>query len=278
MRTRWEQCPVRLRWLAQLLKAAIRTKTGSTDNLLQRFELLTLVAAKVVPEYRFKWPQMTWWQSEAFNAYLDRFDERRGHNTDRRWLVAQLLRLIECVPGDTAEVGCYRGAMSWLICQANQQVAKQQPRVHHLFDSFEGLSQPGSSDGVHWQAGALACSESLVQANLSPFAGQFWTYKGWVPERFSEVADRSFAFVHIDVDLHDPTLESLEFFYPRLSPGGILVCDDYGFSSCPGAMLACDRYLAGKPEAMVQLADGGGFLIKGVPTAPDAYSTPPVTP
>ena len=269
---------VHVKWLAQLLKAAVRTQTRSADNELQRLELLKLVAANVLPNYRFKWPQMTWWQSDAFNAYLDRFDERFGNNTDRRWLVAQLLRLIAAVPGDTAEVGCYRGAMSWLICQANQQVAGQQPRIHHLFDSFEGLSQPGANDGAHWQAGALACSERLVQANLAPFAGRFRTYKGWVPERFGEVADRSFAFVHIDVDLHDPTLESLAFFYPRLSPGGILVCDDYGFTSCPGAMLACDHYLQGKPEAMVQLPDGGGFLVKGVTTAPDAYSVVPGTP
>lgn len=267
-----------VRWLALLLKAAVRTQTRSSDNLLQRFEVLKLVAAKVLPEYRFKWPQMTWWYNEAFNAYLDHFEERCGNNTDRRWMVAQLLRLIADVPGDTAEVGCYRGAMSWLICEANRQVAKSQRRVHHLFDSFEGLSEPGPDDGIHWQAGALACSEALVQSNLAPFAGQFCTHKGWVPERFREVADRTFAFVHIDVDLHDPTLASLEFFYPRLSPGAILICDDYGFSSCPGAMLACDRYLADKPEAMVQLSDGGGFLIKGVTTAPNEYTTEAMTP
>lgn len=265
-------CKANFRWFAQLFMAIVRAaKAGSTHSLLKRFEVLKLLAAKVLPEYRFKWPQMTWWHSENFNIYLDRFKERGGNNTDRRWLVSQLLRLIEDVPGDTVEVGCYRGAMSWLICESNQQGTKRKMRVHHIFDSFEGLSEPGLDDGVHWQKGALACSEAMVHANLAPFAGKFWTYKGWIPERFSEVADFSFAFVHIDVDLHDPTMESLEFFYPRLSLGGILICDDYGFSSCLGATLACDRYLADKPEAMVQLPDGGGFLIKGVTTAANAY-------
>ena len=267
-----------MRRLAQLLKAVSGTKTGSADTVLYRFEILRLLAGMLLPEYRFKWPQMAWWQSDLFNAYLDRFGERYGNNSDRRWMVSQLLRLIAEVPGDTAEVGCYRGAMSWLICNSNKQVAKKKFRMHHLFDSFEGLSHPGSSDGDHWQAGALACGESQVKANLVSFAGQFCTYKGWVPERFSEVADRSFAFVHIDVDLHDPTLEALKFFYPRLTPGAILVCDDYGFTSCPGATLACDRFLADKSEAMVQLADGGGFFLKGVSTAEAIYNSTPIIP
>jgi hypothetical protein len=258
--------------VAKLFKAMAATKSRSAESLLVRFQLLKRIAGVILPEYRFKWPQMAWWQNEAFTAYLERFDERDGNNADRRWMVSQLLRLVAAVPGDTAEVGCYRGAMSWLICEANQHVASRHPRVHHLFDSFEGLSQPGSNDGTHWQAGSLACGESLVKLNLSPFEGHFYTYQGWVPERFDEVADRSFAFVHIDVDLYEPTLQSLDFFYPRLNPGGILICDDYGFDSCPGAILACDRFFEDKAESMIQFADGGGFLIKGVATADEYFS------
>jgi predicted O-methyltransferase YrrM len=70
--------------------------------------------------------------------------------------------------------------------------------------------------------------------------------------------------VHIDVDLYNPTKDSLEFFCPRLRPGGIIVCDDYGFSSCPGATAACNEFLADKPEKMIGLSDGGGFLFKGI--------------
>jgi len=56
------------------------------------------------------------------------------------------------------------------------------------------------------------------------------------------------------------------FFYPRLSPGGILVCDDYMFTTCPGATQACDEFMADKPEKMISFASGGGYLIKGIPT------------
>jgi len=90
---------------------------------------------------------------------------------------------------------------------------------------------------------------------------------GWIPERFPAVADRRFAFVHIDVDLYEPTRDSLAFFYPRMSAGGIVVCDDYGFTSCPGATRAVDEYLADRPEKMIALSCGGGFLVKGVATS-----------
>ena len=79
------------------------------------------------------------------------------------------------------------------------------------------------------------------------------------------MADRKFALVHIDVDLHAPTRDSLEFFYPRMSEGGVIIVDDYGSSLCPGATLAVDTLLADKPEKMISLVDGGGFLVKGTP-------------
>lgn len=92
-------------------------------------------------------------------------------------------------------------------------------------------------------------------------------YKGWIPDRFAEVADRQFSFLHIDVDLYEPTRDSIAFFYPRMTAGGVIVCDDYGFATCSGATKAIDEYLQDKPEKMVMLSDGGGFLIKGAPTA-----------
>lgn len=87
-------------------------------------------------------------------------------------------------------------------------------------------------------------------------------HKGWIPERFADVAQRKFCFVHVDVDLFQPTRDSLEFFYPRMVRGGIILCDDYGFTSCPGAQTAFDTYLADKPEKVVNLPTGQGFIVR----------------
>ena len=234
----------------------------ASQNRDRRLSALEQIANLLIPDYRLTWHQTAWWEDENFNAYLDRFGERRGFNSHRRWTLWQLLRLIAAIPGDTAECGVYEGSSSWLICSA---VAKS-GRMHHLFDSFEGLSTPMSEDGSYWSAGSLAASEDDVRRNLAPFAEQLLFHKGWIPNRFSDVETKKFAFVHIDVDLFEPTRDSVEFFYSRLSPGGILVCDDYGCTTCPGATKAIDDFLADKPEGMLALDAGGGFLIKGVQT------------
>lgn len=239
---------------------------STTDALPPwRFNALIRLAKFLVPRYRFKWPQMQWWDNSWFNQYLAKFDELSGMNTDRRWMVYQLLRLVDQVPGDMAECGVYRGSTSYLMLKVNSQRAAG-PRHHYIFDSFEGLSSPGQADGSYWRSGALAAPEQEVANNLAEFAGAFSLHKGWIPQAFPAVEQCKFAFVHIDVDLFQPTYDSISFFYSRLNPGAILLCDDYGFTSCPGATKACDDFLADKPEKMVSLSGGGGFMIKGVAT------------
>ena len=46
------------------------------------------------------------------------------------------------------------------------------------------------------------------------------------------------SFVHLDVDLYEPTRACLDYFLPRLSPGGFVICDDYGAPTFPGAARA----------------------------------------
>ena len=248
----------------------LRNATSSQPQ--RRLAALKALSGRLVPGYRMTWHQLDWWHDRDFNAFLDRFGERDGLNTHRKWSLWQLLRLTAGVAGDTAECGIFEGSSSWLICAANRT---REPRpTHHLFDSFEGLSCPEGEDGGHWQAGSLAVSEEVVARNLAPFIGEIRFHKGWIPERFADVADRTFSFVHVDVDLYQPTRDSLLFFYDRLAPGGVLLCDDYGFSTCPGATKAIDECLAGKPEKMVALDAGGGFFIKGVTTAAASAPVP----
>lgn len=232
-------------------------------TLERRLRLLRGLSRTLIPNYRFFWPQMDWWADPWFNQYLERFGEVDGFNTQRRWMVYQLLRICEAIEGDTAECGAYEGAGSYLICAMRGSMRK----THHVFDSFEGLSTPSKKDGVYWQPGAMARGEDIVSNNLRDFDNVV-LYRGWIPERFGLVADRKFSFVHIDVDLYEPTKASLEFFYPRLALGGIILCDDYAFSTCPGATQACDEFTSGLAESFIALDCGGGFLIKGRETTP----------
>ena len=235
------------------------------SNEAERFEVVRRVAGRLLPEYKLTWPQIAWMRDPAFGRYLERFGEREGMNSHRHWTLLNLLRLVDAVPGDTAECGVFRGASSFLICKYNSQ-CRGFKRVHSCFDSFEGISNPTRHDGDFWTAGSLCCGIEEVQENLAEFTDVRF-HKGWIPERFPDVEARRFAFVHIDVDLYTPTKDSVEFFYPRMSAGGIILCDDYGCTTCPGANLAIDEFLEDKPESMVENSCGGGFLIKNNLTA-----------
>nr|QOL00457.1 hypothetical protein [uncultured organism] len=63
----------------------------------------------------------------------------------------------------------------------------------------------------------------------------------------------TFAFVHIDLDIHDAILAATGFLYSRMPSGAIIVYDDHGFPSCPGARAAVDTFFADKPEIPIVL-------------------------
>ena len=108
----------------------------------------------------------------------------------------------------------------------------------------------------------FSSTEKEVKINLQEF-DFIKTYKGWIPSRFKEVEKLSFSFVHLDVDLYQPTLDSMKFFFPRLSKGGVIVCDDYGMTQFPGAKKAVDEYLyKNKHTFFYEVPLGGCFIIK----------------
>ena len=202
----------------------------------------------------------TCWQDQHFVQDYQRLVPFNRRSFERKYVVSQLVMGLRNVAGDMAECGVYNGATAYFMARASVQAGTS--RRLHLFDSFEGLSQPGPIDGNFWTRGGLAMPERVARGNLEGCDGIHF-YRGWIPDRFAEVADRRFAFVHIDVDLYQPTLDSVAFFYQRLVPGGIIVCDDYGFTTCPGATRAMDEFMADKPEHIVHLPTGQGVIFRG---------------
>lgn len=205
----------------------------------------------------------TWLSDPEFWDVWTRFPDWRRSRPDRKFTVWSMARSVADLEGDTAECGVFEGATSYLVCAATDGPG----RSHHLFDSFEGLSVPGATDipsdarSFAWSPGDMAAPESKVRQNLASFPRVRY-HRGWIPERFGEVADRRFCFVHIDVDLYQPTRDATEFFYERLVPGGILVNDDYGSHACPGARRAFDEVMHGRPEKIIELPTAQAFIVK----------------
>jgi hypothetical protein len=159
--------------------------------------------------------------------------------------------------GDIAEVGVFRGGTARVICEAKGD------RQLHLFDTFEGLPEPGNVDAAFYK-GQYACSLEGVREYLSGFPKVHF-YKGYFPATGQPVKDRSFSFVHLDVDLYESTSQALEFFYPRMDPGGIIVSHDY--VAFPGVRNAFDEFFEYKPEPVVELI-GNQCLVTKIGSRP----------
>ena len=126
-----------------------------------RHRLAEQVAGWVDAEYKFsEFGRLYLKDREFLEIYEALVGKDNYHSLDRKYALSELLKLTDGLAGDTAECGAFEGASSYFICRHIAGTKKK----HHVFDSFEGLSQPGGFDGGYWSRGALAAAEEKARA------------------------------------------------------------------------------------------------------------------
>ena len=117
------------------------------------------------------------------------------------------------------------------------------------------------ADAFH-AAGAFRASLETVRAVLCDFPAIEY-HPGWIPATFVGLAERRYKFVHVDVDLYEPTKAAIAYFYPRLVGGGAIVIDEYGLLRWPGARRAVEEFCLDRGIlAPIPLTSGNAVLIK----------------
>lgn len=227
---------------------------------LHRFNLARRAYLKVWPDSRLPDIGRMIDSDKEFEVMFDAVCPEANYSYERKYNLDQLFKMVLNIEGDVAECGTYKGASAYFL--ARHIITSPLSKRLCLFDSFAGLSSPSPQDGTWWAKGDLASSMDDVLATLSSLGDQSFVdlFPGWIPERFSEVASRKFCFVHIDVDLAEPTLDCLNFFYSRMTTGGLILFDDYGHQSCPGVTDAVDEFMKNRDEKIINLASGGAFI------------------
>jgi len=156
------------------------------------------------------------------------------------------------IPGHFAECGCFRGHSSYTIASLLKQQNFQD--TYWIFDSFEGISEKTPEDNKGEGAGVpqnfLISTQEHLKEILKPFPFVS-IHKGWIPEVFATapIASENFAFLHVDVDLYEPTKACLDYFFSRLSPGGVIFISNYNVSHWPGSIQAVDEFIANNRTA-----------------------------
>ena len=188
---------------------------------------------------------------------------------DRLFTLYQALENVARLPAGEAgthiaEVGVYRGGTSYFLADAARELGLKSPQLHS-FDTFEGHAAEDINEGIETNHSAGHFSKTSFEAVKTLLASFDFVhvYKGRVQDRAGEVAAHTFSFVHLDVDIYEPTKFCLQFFDSRLVRGAIIVVDDYGFTSCPGAKQAVDEFVSStKRYVSLQQLTGQCVLVK----------------
>jgi len=163
--------------------------------------------------------------------------------------------LSDDINGSLAEVGVYKGYMSRFI----HQLAPE--RVYYLFDTFEGFPREDLEPNVSEDNRFSDTTVKEVLQNIGDTRNVI-IKKGYVPDTFQGLESEQFALVLLDLDLYNPTISSLGFFYPRLAKGGYLIVHDY---NSPESNWACNRavnqFMRGKTERIIEIADEWGTVL-----------------
>lgn len=198
------------------------------------------------------------WDEDAVFDMLNR--QLAGYtlvDKTRCYMLYQCAKQVAHVPGDVAEVGVYRGGTARLICKTIESTGK----AIHLFDTFEGMPAVRVDKDIHREGDFNDTSIERVRSYLSD-CRNVHLHQGIFPKTSAPVAQQSFALVHIDVDIYQSVVDCCGFFYPRMSNGGIMIFDDYGFVSCPGVKQAVDAFLEDKPETPLYLPTGQCMVVR----------------
>jgi len=169
------------------------------------------------------------------------------------YMVYSLARSTKQLGGDIAEVGVFQGSTARIICEVKGE------RKFRLFDTFEGLPKSRDEDlNVHREH-QYTCGLEKVQNYLQGFEGLTY-HKGLFPHSAEGVEKTPYSFVHFDVDLYESTLSCLEYFYPLMVTGGIMLSHDY--SLLAGVEKAFHEFLADKPEEIIELTTTQCMIVK----------------
>ena len=165
------------------------------------------------------------------------------------------------VPGDLIECGVWRGGATIFMRGALEAYGDRERRVW-VADSFRGLPKPDAARYPR-DAGDRHWADATLSVSLDEVRDAFRRYglldervrflPGWFSETLPSAEIRSLALLRIDADMYGSTREALEHLYPKLSPGGFAIVDDYGAVAACRAAVDDFRREAGIREELRQI-------------------------
>ena len=187
---------------------------------------------------------------------------------NKNFYLSKYFTSIRNIEGDFLECGVFKGFSSLLLRSIEEKLSDFKINNYFLIDSFEGLSDILEEDkplnkNIHGnKKGDLKANFEAVENLFNQF-DNVNIIKGWIPRAFELLNDSNkYKFVHIDVDLYQPTLDTLNYIYDKVVKGGIIITDDYRSSIFPGNQKAWEKFFNNKNIGSLTLPSGQAVVIK----------------
>lgn len=166
-------------------------------------------------------------------------------STEEVAVILRELARTDGIIGDVVEFGCYVGTTSVYLAQHLLQLSH---KTLYVYDSFMGLPPKTLHDkspaGVQFTVGELAATKKQFVRNFHKAQLPLpHITKAWFNELVPSDIPPCISFAFLDGDYYHSILDPLKLIWPNLSPGAIVVVDDYVNEALPGAARAVDEWL-----------------------------------
>jgi hypothetical protein len=190
---------------------------------------------------------------------LDDVWARYPGKLDRQIIVLQALRnaVGSGARGAVVEFGCFNGHTAIQMVKTLESLGDTSRVV--LFDSFEGMPVSVHPEDRYWSPGTLKADFAAVSNRFASYPN-VEIVKGFFADVLPGYPDTPVKFAHVDVDLYSSVREVDDWLLDRVSVGGVVVYDDYGFESCAGLMKAVDEDLKDRSDYHTYYLPTGQYI------------------
>ncbi len=252
-----------------MLKNAVKTVFRMAGYKISKFSRPTVSFNNPpgnyqIPDQEFYRPLFSPWYNNGTGEFKQMMREISGRtlvSPDRCFLLYLLAKQSARRNGHFYECGVYKGGTARLLANilAVYRICPHQKLC--LFDSFAGMPDVNPENDLHRKGDFADTTLDEARQNIGfDFLVEY--NKGLIPQTFKGKDADVISLAHIDVDIYQSVLDCCEFIYPRLLTGGIMVFDDYGFPTCPGARKAVDEFFENKPEIPIVIPSGQAIIFK----------------
>ncbi len=164
--------------------------------------------------------------------------------------------------GDFVDCGVYSGFCTRAVMHYVD--FQKLNKTYYLMDTFSGLDERFSSEYELQRNSKLGYKNQDMYEQVKVRFKDFRTkiIKGPIPDTLPQADPEKVAFLSIDMNTEVPEVAALEYFWPKLVSGGIIVLDDYGYPGCLNQKLAHDRFAASKGVMVLSMPTCQGIIIK----------------